>query len=223
MESGKNGNTVLMTVIGVATLLVALVGATFAYFSATVDNQAAQSVTITTATPVALQYTGDVNADEPMAIQNALPGAKDTRTFTVFNPSTSSVAQTYDLTLKITENEFTDQKGTSDVEDGSRTHQLLITITASSSVGDKSELQAPTAQTASVDLATGKAQSVSYSYNVTNGTKDDIVICDNQKIEIGETITYTIKLEFLDLEISQNANQGKDFAAWIEISDPRSV
>ena len=47
MESG-NRNTVLLTVIGVATLLVALVGATFAYFSATIsDNSTPINVTTT--------------------------------------------------------------------------------------------------------------------------------------------------------------------------------
>ena len=33
-EKGKKGNQVLLTVIGVATLLIAMVGATFAYFTA---------------------------------------------------------------------------------------------------------------------------------------------------------------------------------------------
>lgn len=47
MERG-NRNTVLLTVIGVATLLVALVGATFAYFSATItDNSTSINVTST--------------------------------------------------------------------------------------------------------------------------------------------------------------------------------
>lgn len=42
MKEGKN-NTVLLTVIGIATLLVAVVGATFAYFSAQLSGQETQS------------------------------------------------------------------------------------------------------------------------------------------------------------------------------------
>ena len=47
MEKG-NRNTVLLTVIGIATLLVALVGATFAYFTASVNTSGVTAVTVTT-------------------------------------------------------------------------------------------------------------------------------------------------------------------------------
>ena len=47
MERG-NGNTVLLTVIGVATLLVALVGATFAYFTASINTSNDGIVNVTT-------------------------------------------------------------------------------------------------------------------------------------------------------------------------------
>ena len=43
-------NTMLLTVIAVATLLVAVVGATFAYYSVTSENTSA-SRTVTTTTP----------------------------------------------------------------------------------------------------------------------------------------------------------------------------
>ena len=42
MKEGNN-NTVLLTVIGIATLLVAVVGATFAYFSAQLSGTENQS------------------------------------------------------------------------------------------------------------------------------------------------------------------------------------
>ena len=56
MERG-NGNTVLLTVIGVATLLVALVGATFAYFTATVtDSSTPVNVTTTQVAGMELRH-----------------------------------------------------------------------------------------------------------------------------------------------------------------------
>jgi len=220
MESGRNGNTVLMTVIGVATLLVALVGATFAYFSATVNNEQAQSVTITTATPVSLQYA----ATQAIALPNALPGANKTVEFTVKNPADSSVAQTYDLHLVVDANEFVNTKDqTKDVEDGTRTHQLLVTITAQASAG--TEIDESMVGTSTYEIKHGETidQTATFSYNFTDGSTARVQIVDDQLIAKGETITYTIKLEFLDLKISQNANQGKTFSAHIEISDPRSV
>lgn len=49
MKEGKN-NTVLLTVIGIATLLVAVVGATFAYFSAQLSGTESQSTMVIQAT-----------------------------------------------------------------------------------------------------------------------------------------------------------------------------
>ena len=46
-EKGRN-NTAMLTVIAIATLLVAVVGATFAYFSTTTNNNADVTVTATT-------------------------------------------------------------------------------------------------------------------------------------------------------------------------------
>ena len=50
-NSNRKGNTILLTVIAVATLLVAVVGATFAYFTASVSgNESAKSVIVNAAT-----------------------------------------------------------------------------------------------------------------------------------------------------------------------------
>lgn len=54
MENKKN--TVLLTVIAVATLLVAVVGATFAYFSAQGGAQANAAVTVTTGTAAEAKF-----------------------------------------------------------------------------------------------------------------------------------------------------------------------
>lgn len=49
-ENGGKSSTILLTVIGIATLLVVVVGATFAYFAATVTgNENEKSVTVTAA------------------------------------------------------------------------------------------------------------------------------------------------------------------------------
>ena len=48
MEGEKKGNTAMLTVIAIATLLVAVVGATFAYFSANQSVNGSVQVTATT-------------------------------------------------------------------------------------------------------------------------------------------------------------------------------
>lgn len=49
----KSGNTIMLTVIAIATLLVAVVGATFAYFSANVDDAGDGQTTVTVNTAAA--------------------------------------------------------------------------------------------------------------------------------------------------------------------------
>lgn len=213
-EKRGNGNTVLLTVIGVATLLVALVGATFAYFSATITNNAKESVIITTAAPIGLEYLG-----ETLALPNAIPGDTKDGTFTVENPSTSSVAQTYDLTLIVDTNEFSTayqaNNGRVEITEGETpdatllAEQLVITIS-----GTSNGANTPTI------LNSGK-------FNLTDGStplpEAQRTIVDDQKIVPGEKHTYSINVNFKELNIPQDANQKKNFQAHIEISDPVSL
>ena len=57
MNNGK-GNMILLTVIAVATLLVAVVGATFAYFGATMNNESETPIEVTSGT-LSVEYDGD--------------------------------------------------------------------------------------------------------------------------------------------------------------------
>ena len=59
MENKKN--TILLTVIAVATLLVAVVGATFAYFSAAGGTGTTGNVTVSTGTAASSEF-GTMNA-----------------------------------------------------------------------------------------------------------------------------------------------------------------
>ena len=190
----EKGNTVLLTVIGVATLLVALVGATFAYFTATVNNNRNQSVTITTATGAQLQYT----TTDQIALSNAVPSASDTGKFTVTNPSqNNTVTYTYDLDLIVTINEFVTTEGTG---------QLTFVITPSSTGSNTPTL---------VNYGTTTDMTA-----VQAGTYH--VVAD-QTIAVGETQTYDSVLTFVDTNSSQNTNQGKSFAAHFDISDVKSA
>lgn len=199
-----NGNTVLLTVIGVATLLVALVGATFAYFSATITNEAKESVIITTAAPVGLEYLGS-----KIELLNIIPGENETGTFTVTNPAASTVEQTYDLHLVIDENQLV----TTDGDD-----QLEVAITSAVTTAGTD---------ADGNAATTTMNAITNSpYNLTDGaaTKGQkLLIVDDQRIAIGEVQTYTVTVTFKDLDVAQDTNQGKNFQAHIEISDPVSV
>lgn len=196
-EQKKNGNTILLTVIGVATLLVALVGATFAYFSATANNSNNQSITIATGKPIALEY----KQTDQIKLDNAQPGQSDHGVFTVKN-NDSTYTYTYDLDLIIVSNTFNNTDGN---------NQLMLSFTVSTSTGT-----APTL--ANFSTATDITQT---AYK-TAGSKHNLV--QDASIAKGVTHTYNSTLTFVNFPQSkQNSNQQKVFAAHVDISDVRSV
>lgn len=77
---GENkGQTIFLSVIGIATLLVAIIGATFAYFTTTMDKSEAVKGTVTTATLSQVTLTGTTFSGT-----NILPGWTSTpKTFKV--------------------------------------------------------------------------------------------------------------------------------------------
>ena len=107
-EKEKNNKQVMLLIIGVATLLVALIGATFAYFTALINRpNGEQSVAVTTTTVQGVVYT----ASDPISLENALPGDHAESTFTIYNPNESAVAQ-YTLVFYPVSNSFTNEADT---------------------------------------------------------------------------------------------------------------
>lgn len=195
-EQKKNGNTVLLTVIGVATLLVALVGATFAYFTATASNTNNQSVTIQAGKAVGLEY----KAVTQIKMTNAQPGQTANGKFTVKNNDTVN-AYTYDLKLIINSNTFNNYDGNG---------QLLLSFTSSASQGTAPKLAGFTTPTDVTQTAYKK-----------NGASFDLV--NDAQIAVGVTHTYDSLLNFVETHSTQNSNQEKVFAAHIDISDIRTT
>ncbi len=215
MEKEKgDGNTILLTVIGVATLLVALVGATFAYFSTQITNEANQSMGITTAAPVGLQYLG-----QKFELANIIPGTQNTDeqgTFTVENPSTSTVDQKYDLKLVIDQNTLNNADG-----DG----QLLLTITSADATvtATGANVKAVT-NGIEIDLTNGTPITVEGAKGTLGEAAKEYVIVKDQRIAIGATQTYKMILNFVNFEdATQDHNQGKAFKAHIDLVNPVSV
>ena len=135
-DNNKKGNTVLLTIIAVATLLVAVVGATFAYFTATVTgNDTASSVLVTTAKIGTITYE---NGQE-LKLENALPGSEKSIDFTIKSDTTSTDGVRYSIKWVDVTNDFTT---TSDlvytlngqIETGSKGGTLVNTATTEQEV-----------------------------------------------------------------------------------------
>jgi len=210
MEGNKNGNTVLLTVIGVATLLVALVGATFAYFTANITTTNQQTVSVSTKTVAALVY----NSNGAITLLNTVPGNQATQTFTVTNEDTS-IAQSYDLDLVVDGNTFVATDGAG---------QLLVTITGESTTAGTKTTYASNGTTSTSTASNTPSIVAGWTdrdYTAGKTNKENIV--SDQRIEAGEVQTYTVLVKFVELGDSQNTNQSKSFSAHIEASDPKSL
>lgn len=99
-------NMVLLTVIAVATLLVAVVGATFAYFTASVGgtgNTANNTTSVTTVTLASVTYEGTSSIDD-LTQNGVYPGWKGVQTFTIELPENTPADAVGKYQVNITPN-----------------------------------------------------------------------------------------------------------------------
>ncbi len=104
MNNGK-GNMILLTVMSIATLLVAVVGATFAYFSATMGKgNASPTIEVTSGT-----ISTEFNSDSNLVSGYVNPGENvATRDITVTGVVTGSNNLNYEATLVVNNNTYLD-------------------------------------------------------------------------------------------------------------------
>ena len=98
---------VLVIVFGIIAVLLAFIGATFAFFSAVINNENGnESVIIKTVMVKNLEY----NQTDNILLDNVEPGSSDNGGFTVFNPNDNATG-TYSLEFVIDSNNFSNAEG----------------------------------------------------------------------------------------------------------------
>lgn len=128
MEDNRNKNTLLLTVIAVATLLVAIVGATFAYFTAQITGGESGSTIEVNSATLTITYSGgtpNVVSEQPIEPMKGVTtgeGASQTTTYTpaisktftlvgtndtgTGNAASPAMVMPYELYLVVTKNTF---------------------------------------------------------------------------------------------------------------------
>lgn len=107
MKDNNKGSMIILTVIGIATLLIAVIGATFAYFTVTVKYKTPPSVVDVKSNTMVIEYETLNN----IKYEGAIPGRPDEDTnnklrFKVTSANDMMNSTKYDVYLKITKNEF---------------------------------------------------------------------------------------------------------------------
>lgn len=215
MENKKN--TILLTVIAVATLLVAVVGATFAYFTASGAQGTTGNVTVSTGTAASSEFGTmnainlyadastfaedgkDVTGSSTGTVKWTAPGAVGTAT-----PSVADRTFCYTAALEITANTFVKSAANT-----SNVNELEFTaVKGTETIIDKQSL---------VTLATGKAVTGTINIPTTKGGTDmkhTLVADAGDSVSDSWTITVTLKNQ----AFNQNDNAGKQFTGVIRFN-----
>lgn len=215
-EERKNGNTVLLTVIGVATLLVALVGATFAYFTATVNTSGNKDIQVQTTQVAGLTMTSTASTvGVPV-----YPGWVGYQTIDIQATGDAGKAK-YKLELN-----FEDNNSSS-----ATTYTALLGDLKYAVCGAKDQASAFTIGASQFTAASAQVSADGQQYSMTGGvvafpTGCDQIIAEgtvsttglheienNIEIEHGKYNRYFVMYDFENKEDSQNAAMGASFKA----------
>ena len=230
-------NQVLLTTIAVATLLVAVVGATFAYFSArVVENN--KTTTKLKSAELEIKFTGtkEITTDcvnGSMTVDGSTipcsdgnewePGQQGTKKFTVEN--TSDYDMTFDINFTNIANNFErsgDLTYTINAEYVGTTGTVQM-VTGGTGVANSTKAAFNVSGTMPQDntaVFDGAGSLVSYGTNTVQIVK--VFIPKHTKQEFTMVVTYADAEDELGNKIDQNVDQGKTFRTTVEI-EPNGI
>lgn len=144
MEENRKGTGVFYAVVGVATLVVAIIGATFAYFSATAENTT--DVTGTTATGANLTLTVERVSDTataanmvPMLDTNLQKGVTGEGGKSCVDKNGNTVCQVYKVNIANGSNIAVNVKGTMTLSGGGATNMRWQVLTNATTINASAE------------------------------------------------------------------------------------
>lgn len=200
MKEGKR-NTVLLIVVSIATLLVTVVGATFAFFTAALTGQEGT----TTVTVLSGSIGTVIDEGDAIIISNVIPQAESLLTKVITISHTNSItvpgAFEYSITLDVESNTFA-------------TDHLKYTFTHGTGTDATGTMIAETATQTPIgtsDITFGNA-TAGYEGSITTPTGPG-----GDGTEVSQV--YNLDIFFPDTGTNQNASQGQEFKAHIVVVD----
>jgi hypothetical protein len=184
--SDNKGQTVFLSVIGIATLLVAIIGATFAYFTTTMSGNSAD-VVAKTGTVGKVNFTA-----QALNLEKMLPGKTSEEKEVTVTLGTSDFDVDYICNLEVTGNEVVD---------------MFLNVTGENAVADSNDKRLPIVKYATFD-EDGTTELTPA------GTAQKIKIAEGT-LRSGETKTMKYSITFKETGTDQNAQQGMRFNATV--------
>ena len=211
MKEGKN-NTVLLTVIGIATLLVAVVGATFAYFSAQISGAESQS---TMTIQASNGGSSTLDGGEAIVVKDIYPrdAAWVNKKIAVSYDNTTATSGTYDYRIGL---HYTNGY---EVKDGSYDIQYTITEGYCEGKPEASSVAECTGGTWNQNVASQGTvtKTTSTKTGIPAGTGDlaNIAAGSINLPASGVKHYYTLRIYFVN-DASRAQIQGAEFTAFVK-------
>ncbi|MBP3445263.1 MAG: hypothetical protein J6K23_04935 [Bacilli bacterium] len=201
-ENGGKNNTILLTVIAIATLLVVVTGATFAYFAAVVrGNDTASSISITASET---GQTLTLGGGEEVSLTNIYPkGTAAGSEWVTKNISLSSNAlegntgtSVYAFTMSVDKNTFDFKDGETDVKDGTENIKFTFTYDADNSKATFADDTTPS--------GTALATAVS--------KQGAVIGTGTVKNNVANKVVYVLKVYYDNASYNQNNGEQREFS-----------
>ncbi len=224
MKDNNKGSMIILTIIGIATLLVAVIGATFAYFTVTIkyDTEPTKTVVesstmlVTFKTINELTYTGAIPGRPSLSTDPTAQNIDNTLSFSLTSATNMTVATDYNVYLVIDSMDFeTDNlvylmTQERDVTTEAQTNGTIGNV-GSEYIADDSyttddidgngPLEERKIGTISSTLKTGDKKLIATGSVGSHGSKD----------------TWTLEIWLRETGTEQNEDQGKVLKAHIEV------
>ena len=191
MEDVK-GQSLFLSIIGIATLLVAIVGATFEWFSITVTgNDNPSDIVITSGNLGQVSFNDGTAID----ISNLMPGNYTTKTFTVSQTDPSATGKiSYNIVLNVKNNTLTPNAN----------GQFVHTLKASGNTngGRLATISDPVVPTQSMVIASGVIEGYEvHTYEYTIGLNN---VNEDQNAAQGKQFSGYLSVVLADDGLNQN-------------------
>ena len=191
MDDGK-GQTIFLSIIGIATLLVAIIGATFAWFSITVTgNENPSDIVITSGTLGQVSFVDGTQIE----INNLMPGTYTTKTFTVSQTDMQATGKiAYNIVLNVKANTLTPAAN----------HQFVHSLKSSGNTngGTIAKLNTTEVPTESIIIGSGVIEGYEvHTYEYTIGLNN---VNEDQNAAQGKTFSGYLSVVLADEGIKEN-------------------
>lgn len=217
-------NTTLLTVIAVATLLVAVVGSTFAYFTASTNTASTQKVT-TTAGIMKIVYADSTPELNKVVSTNVQPGnavlvdKQFTVTGTVTTTAGAGLDMPYTVGMRYTNGFTAVGTGATPTEQGG----LVYYIRVDDTTGVTTQLKG----TSNVNYPGQADTDVKYTAGIipTKETEDYLPLASGEFTHgyTDATATFYLKVLFPETNEPQDDNKTKVFAGYIVVNDTKEM